>query len=83
MCQMMKNPIKIFISLCEQTSNWIPQYYVNLKDNGKIEVIKDIYSTITIGTTIIFCNSIRTVDTLASQLIVDDFTVSTIHSGME
>lgn len=83
MSQMMKNPIKIFIPLCEQTLDGIPQYYVNLKDNEKIEVIKDLYSTLTIGTTIIFCNSIRTVDTLASKLIADDYTVSTIHGGME
>lgn len=83
MCQMMKNPIKIFIPLCEQTLDGIPQYYVNLKDNEKIEVIKDLYSTLTIGTTIIFCNSIRTVENLASQLIADDYTVSTIHGGME
>lgn len=83
MSQMMKNPIKIFIPLCEQTLDGIPQYYVNLKDNEKIEVIKDLYSTLIIGTTIIFCNSIRTVENLASQLISDDYTVSTIHGGME
>lgn len=83
MSQMMKKPIKIFIPLCEQTLDGIPQYYVNLKDNEKFEVIKDLYSTLTIGTTIIFCNSIRTVDALASKLIANDFTVSTIHGGME
>lgn len=83
MSQMMKNPIKIFIPLCEQTLDGIPQYYVNLKDNEKIEVIKDLYSTLIIGTTIIFCNSIRTLENLASQLIDDNYTVSTIHGGME
>lgn len=30
MSLMMKNPIKIFIPLCEQTLDGIPQYYVNL-----------------------------------------------------
>lgn len=41
------------------------------------------YSSLIIGTTIIFCNSIRTVENLASQLIDDNYTVSTIHGGME
>lgn len=82
MSQMMKNPVKIFIPLSEQTLEGIPQYYVRLEDNHKIEVIKDLYSTLTIGTSIIFCNSIRTVDLVANRLSSDDFSVSTIHGSM-
>ena len=80
--QLMKNPVKIFIPLNEQTLDGIPQYYIKLEDNDKIEVIKDLYSTLTIGTTIIFCNSIRTVDSVANRLIADNFSVSTIHGNM-
>lgn len=79
---LMKNPVKIYIPLNEQTLDGIPQFYVKLEDNQKIDVIKDLYSTLTIGTTIIFCNSIRTVDLVANKLIASDFAVSTIHGNM-
>lgn len=85
---LMKNPVKIYIPLNEQTLDGIPQFYVKLednnklKDNNKIDVIMDLYSTLTIGTTIIFCNSIRTVDYVANKLIASDFSVSTIHGNM-
>lgn len=85
---LMKNPVKIYIPLNEQTLDGIPQFYVELednnklKDNNKIDVIMDLYSTLTIGTTIIFCNSIRTVDYVANKLIASDFSVSTIHGNM-
>lgn len=82
MVQMMKNPVKIFIPLQEQTLDGIPQYFVKLDDNQKIEVIKELYSTLTIGTAIIFCNSIRTVEMLESKLMDDNFPVSTIHGSM-
>jgi len=79
---LMKDPVKIYIPLNEQTLDGIPQFYVKLEDNQKIDVIKDLYSTLTIGTTIIFCNSIRTVDLVANKLIASDFAVSTIHGDM-
>ena len=79
---LIKNPVKIFIPLNEQTLDGIPQYYIKLDDNQKINIIKELYSTLTIGTTIIFCNSIRTVDFVANKLIADNFSVSIIHGNM-
>lgn len=79
---LMKDPVKIYIPLHEQTLDGIPQFYVKLEDTQKIDVIKDLYSTLTIGTTIIFCNSIRTVDLVANKLIASDFAVSIIHGDM-
>lgn len=79
--QLMKNPVNIFIPLNEQTLDGILQYYIKLEDNHKIEVNKNLYSTLTIGTTIILCNSIRTVYTVANRLISDNFSVSTIHGN--
>ncbi len=80
--KMMKNPVKIFIPLHEQTLEGIPQYYVKLQDSQKLDVIKDLYSSLTLGTSIIFCNSIKTVDFLTDELKTNDFAVSAIHSGM-
>lgn len=78
----MKNPVKIFIPLSEQTLEGIPQYYVKVQDSQKFDVIKDLYSSLTLGTTIIFCNSIKAVDMLSGTLRANDFSVSSFHGGM-
>ncbi len=81
--QFMKpNAIRIYIPLNEQTLDGIPQYYVSLLENQKLDIIKDLYEKLTLGTTIIFCNSIKTVDWLSDELTKQDFPVSTIHGGM-
>lgn len=80
--KMMKDPIKIFIPLHEQTLEGIPQYYVKLQETQKLDVIKDLYNSLTLGTSIIFCNSIKTVDFLTDELKTNDFAVSSIHGGM-
>ena len=79
---MKNNAIKIFIPLHEQTLEGIPQYYVKIDENQKLEVIKDLYEKLTLGTSIIFCNSIKSVDWLSNELSKSDFAVSTIHGGM-
>lgn len=82
MDMMMKDPVKIYVPLHEQTLEGIPQYYIKLSDNQKFDVIKDLYSTLTIGTSIIFCNTIKNVDSLAEKLTRNDYAVSVIHGGM-
>jgi superfamily II DNA/RNA helicase len=43
----------------------------------------DLYDTLSLGQTVIFCNSKRKVDFLTDMLKEKQFTVSTIHGGME
>ena len=80
--QIMDNPVKIYIPLEEQTLDGIPQYFVKLEDKQKFNVIKELYKNLTLGTTIIFCNSVKSVEWLAGQLISNDFAVSSIHGSM-
>jgi len=80
----MIDPVKIYLPLNEQTLEGIPQYFVALeKDSWKLDVIIDLYSTLTLGTTIIFCNNIKTVDILSQKLSEKDFAVSSIHGNMD
>lgn len=82
---MMKNPsetVKIYIPLYEQTLDGIQQFNINSDKKNKIEIIKKLYKSVNIGTCIIFCNSIKTVDVLENTLLNDNFPVGSIHSGM-
>ena len=61
----------------------IAQYYVNLNDDSdKYETLKDIFSTLTISQSIIYCNSTRRVDDLEEAMLEDNFPVKKIHGKM-
>ena len=56
----MRDPIKILVKNEELTLQGIKQYYVQLNtDSDKYETLKDIFSTLTISQSIIYCNSVK------------------------
>jgi superfamily II DNA/RNA helicase len=80
----MQNPIKILVKNKELTLQGIAQYYINLNDDsGKYDTIKDIFSSLTISQSIIYCNSTRRVDDLEEAMTSDNFPVKKIHGKME
>ena len=79
----MQNPIKILVKNKELTLQGIAQYYINLNDDsGKYDTIKDIFSSLTISQSIIYCNSTRRVDDLEEAMLEDNFPVKKIHGKM-
>ncbi len=79
----MENPIKILVKNNELTLQGIAQYYVNLNDDSsKYETLKDIFSSLTISQSIIYCNSTRRVDDLEEAMLEDNFPVKKIHGKM-
>ena len=79
----MENPIKILVKNNELTLQGIAQYYVNLNDDSsKYETLKDIFSSLTISQSIIYCNSTRRVDDLEEAMLEDNFPVRKIHGKM-
>jgi len=80
----MTNPLNILVKTEELTLEGIRQFYIAIDhDRYKIDVIKDLYNTITLGQTIIYVNTIRRVERLNSQLANDNFSTDFIHGGME
>ena len=79
----MKNPINIFVKKDQLTLEGINQYYINVeKEEWKLDVLCDLYETITISQTVIFCSSKRKVIWLQKELEDREFTTSTIHGDM-
>jgi translation initiation factor 4A len=79
----MQNPIKILVKNKELTLQGIAQFYINLNDDsGKYDTIKDIFSSLTISQSIIYCNSTRRVDDLEEAMLEDNFPVKKIHGKM-
>ena len=80
----MRNPVKILVKNEQLTLEGIRQYYVALSnDDNKYETLKDIYSSLTLSQSIIYCNSIKRVNDLYVAMNSDNYPVCQIHSGME
>ena len=61
----------------------IKQYKIVLQnDRQKYDTIKDIFNTISVTQSIIYCNTIQRVEYIAKQMRRDYFSVIEIHSNM-
>lgn len=79
----MKEPLKIFVKTNELTLEGINQYYINVeKEEWKLDVLCDLYETITVSQTVIFCASKKKVIWLQKELEAREFTTSIIHGDM-
>lgn len=79
----MRDPVKILLTQEQVPLDGIKQFYILLeKDEWKFETLCDLYDTLTVSQSIIFCKSRRQVDWLAAQMAANDFTVSAIHAEM-
>ena len=80
----MNNPFKILVKTDELTLDGIQQFYVLIeKEQYKYDILCDLYGTIAVTQSIIYCNSKKKVHYLTSKMRDNNFTVSCIHGDME
>jgi translation initiation factor 4A len=80
----MRNPVKILVKNEQLTLEGIRQFYVALdNDEVKYDTLKDIYSSLTVSQSIIYCNSVKRVNDLYVAMNSDNYPVCQIHSGMD
>ena len=78
----MNEPHTIYMEKEKLTVEAITQFYIGVDtDQQKFEVIKEIFSGVTISQTIIYCNSVKRVQDLTDALKQEGFPVSCIHSN--
>jgi len=78
----MRDPITTYVKSSDLKVDKISQFYIALtSDQQKYEVLKDLFSNITISKTIIYCNSVKRVQDLHDALKQDEYPVSCIHSN--
>jgi len=79
----MTDPVKILVKRDELTLEGIKQFYVAVQhEDWKLGTICDLYETLTISQSIIYCNTKRKVDWLMNKMLERDFTVSAMHGAM-
>merc|ERR1712137_1267111 len=80
----MRNAVRILVKTDELTLEGIRQFYVAIeKEDWKLDTLCDLYETLTITQAIIYCNTRRKVNFLASELTKRDFTVSVTHADLD
>jgi len=80
----LRNPVRVLVKRDELTLEGIRQFYVAIeKEDWKLDVLCDLYESLTISQAIIYCNTQRKADNLRAEMEKRDFTVSTIHAGLE
>lgn len=80
----MKDPVKILVKRDELTLEGIKQFYVNTeREDYKLDILTDLYETLNITQSVIFCNTRRKVDWLTDKMRAKEFTVSSTHGDID
>ena len=79
----MRAPHNILLRRDALTLEGIRQFYVAVDNSEcKLDTLCDLYETLAITQAIIYCNTQRTVEWLAHELHLRDFTVASLHGDM-
>jgi translation initiation factor 4A len=82
--KIMRDPVSILVKTEQITLEGISQYYVLFEtDNDKFLALKDLYESISVSQSIIYCNSVKRVMDLYDAMKQAKFPVCCIHSEME
>lgn len=79
----MTDPVKILVKRDEVTLEGIKQYFIAVeKEEYKFETLCDLYDSLTITQSVVFCNTRKGVDWLTKKMRENNFTVSAMHGEM-
>lgn len=80
----MNKPVRVLVKRDELTLEGIKQFFVAVeREEWKFDTLCDLYDTLTITQAVIFCNTRRKVEWLATKMRDNNFTVSCMHGDME
>jgi superfamily II DNA/RNA helicase len=81
--KLMTNPVKLLIKKEEITLEGIRQFYIEVESElNKFEVMSELYHTLTIAQSMIYCSTKRKVEWLTEKLEESGFPISKIHGDM-
>merc|ERR1719437_293615 len=79
----MRRPVRILVKSAQLTLEGIQQFYVAVeREEWKLETLCDLYETMTVAQSIIYCNTRRKADYLEDQMTQRDFAVSVMHAEL-
>jgi len=80
----LRNPTRILVKNEELTLDGIKQFYIMIeKDEWKFETLCELYDSMNVCQSIVYCNKKQRVTDLAQNMMENDFQVSYMHGGMD
>jgi translation initiation factor 4A len=80
----MRNPVQITVTPEKLTLECIEQFFIAMYDDfAKFDMLKNLFTVISINQCIIYCNSVKRVADLYDAMTADGFSVCAIHSSMD
>uniref|UniRef100_A0A6C0B6F0 Helicase n=1 Tax=viral metagenome TaxID=1070528 RepID=A0A6C0B6F0_9ZZZZ len=80
----MRDPVKITVKAEDLTLECIEQFFLAIYDDfAKFDMLKKLFSIISISQCIIYCNSVKRVTDLYDAMTTDGFSVCQIHSSID
>jgi len=80
----MRSPIRILVKREQLTLEGIKQFYIDVdREEWKIEVLSDLYSTLSITQCVIFCNTRRRVENVTDMMTKRGHVVSCTHGDLD
>lgn len=81
--EFMKDPVKILVKKEDLTLEGIEQFYISLEtEQEKYEILCDLYKSISVGQSMIYCSSKKKVIWLSEKLSEEGYPVSSIHGDI-
>jgi len=79
----MRDPIRILVKREQLTLEGIKQFYIDVeREEWKIEILSDLYSTLSITQCVIFCNTRRKVEAVTDMMTKRGHAVSCTHGDL-
>jgi len=80
----MRDPVRIVVTPDKLTLECIEQFFIAMYDDfAKFDMLKNLFTVISINQCIIYCNSVKRVADLYEAMTADGFSVCAIHSSMD
>lgn len=79
----MRAPTRILLPQERQTLEGIKQFYVALDESLKLGALLDLYESVSIAQSVVFCNTRRRVDWVTARLSAEHHTVVSLHATMD
>jgi len=80
----MRSPIRILVKREQLTLEGIKQFYIDVdREEWKIDVLSDLYSTLSITQCVIFCNTRRRVENVTDMMTKRGHVVSCTHGDLD
>ncbi|KAK4475674.1 hypothetical protein MN116_000942 [Schistosoma mekongi] len=78
------NPVRVLVPKDELTLAGLQQFYIDVgSEEWKFEALNDLFSSVCVSQTVVFVNTRRKVEWLASQLAREGFTVAAAHGDLD